>query len=104
MRVYIIFILIISSCSIQQNTGYNHSELSIKNETKSYTVLGNLRVVIAPGEYKYDKIMMAAIEQYGDGVDIINVKFDTHANGMNQAGITMGTHMSIANCLVIKYD
>jgi hypothetical protein len=102
MRIFIIFILIISSCSIQQKIGYNNSELSIKNETKSYTVLGNLRVVIAPGEYKYDKIMMAAIEQYGDGVDIINVKLDTF--GVNQAERTMGTHMSIANCLVIKYD
>ena len=48
--------------------------------------------------------MIAAIEQYGDGVDIINMKFDTFANGANQAQTTMGTHMSIANCLVIKYN
>ena len=98
--LFIVLMLTFFSCAPIQKIGLNDSEKSIKNETKSYAVLGNLRVVVEPGEAKYDKVMMAAIEKYGQGVDIINIKIDKPVLKFS----SYGDGQIILNCLVIKYN
>jgi len=101
MRIlFLVLMLTFFSCAPTQKIGLNDSEKSIKNETKSYNVLGNLRVIIEPGEAKYDKVMMAAIEKYGQGVDVINIKIDKPVQKFD----SYGDGKVILNCLVIKYN
>ncbi|RPG59890.1 MAG: hypothetical protein CBD51_002525 [Flavobacteriales bacterium TMED191] len=100
MRTLVLILMItFFSCAPQRKIGFNASEKSIKNEIKSYNVVGNLRVVIEPGEAKYDKAMMAAIEEYGQGIDIMNIKIDKPVLKFDN----YGDGKVILNCLVIKY-
>ena len=85
---------------ISFNNSASDSEKTIKNETKSYTVLGNLRVVITREDDYYDKIMKSAIKKYGEGVDIINIKEDFT---QTSKGALTTTSPIIVNCLVITY-
>ncbi len=98
--LFLVLMLSFFSCAPTKKIGLNYSEKSIKNEIKSYSVLGNLRVMIEPGEAKYDKAMMAAIEEYGQGVDIINIKIDKPVLKFDN----YGDGKVILNCLVIKYN
>ena len=88
--------LILYACSAPVMIEHNDSEKSIKNEVKSYTVLGNLRVEVAKGQIEFDTIMKAAIEKYGQKIDVINIKKDET--------ITSFGGGKIINCLVIRYD
>ncbi len=96
MKNYIILLILpilicFSGCA---TTDLNNSAKSIDNIKKDFIVLGNLRVSVGATEYLYDKVMNSAIKQYGNGIDIINIKRDNRA----------GTGETIINCLVIKYD
>tara|TARA_B100000900_G_scaffold233840_1_gene198521 strand:- start:88 stop:570 length:483 start_codon:yes stop_codon:yes gene_type:complete len=96
MKKYITLLIVpviffYSGCA---TTHLNDSEKSIHNKEKDFIVLGNLKVIVGPMEHLYDKVMNSAIKQYGNGVDVINIKRD-------KGGVTTGT---IINCLVIKYD
>ena len=95
-KILFILVLFFCSCGPMKKIGFNTSEKVIKNEMKSFTVLGNLRVVIEYGEYKYDTIMKAALAKYGDGIDIINLKEDETLKE------TYGP--KVFNCLVIRYN
>ena len=83
------------------HSSLNDSEKAIKLEPNSYSVLGNLRITIDPKDNFYDKIMMAAKKQYGDNIDIINIKKDMR-NLASKSFITSAP--IIVNCLVIRYD
>ena len=83
------------------NNSASDSEKTIKHDTKSYTVLGNLRVVITAEDDYYDKIMTTAIKKYGESVDIINIKEDFT---QTRTGSITTSSPIIVNCLVIKYD
>jgi len=72
ITLFLISILFIGCASIK--TGYSNSADTITG--KEFQVLGNLRVEVSFEDYKYDKLMNAAIEKFGDGVDIINIKAD----------------------------
>jgi len=98
-KILIVLVLFFCSCAPLQKIGYNNSERAIKNEIKSFTVLGNLRVVIERGENPYDKIMKAGIAKYGDRIDIINLKEDK-----NLSPNTFDKVDKIINCLVIRYE
>lgn len=63
----------LSSCS-SIKTGYSNSATTIIE--KDFDVLGNVRIEIASDDYKYDSLMKAAIEKYGENIDIINIKAD----------------------------
>ena len=82
----------------------NKSEHKIENQPKSYIVLGNLRVVVGVKDNYFDKIMTAAISQYGQGVDVINIKEDYDDDDTKVAGEGRPDSPIIINCLVIKYD
>jgi len=88
--------LIPYGCKAPVMIEYNASEKSIKNEVKSYTVLGNLRVEVPKGKIEFDTIMKAAIDKYGQKVDVINIKKD-HTISSFGGG-------KIINCLVIRYE
>ena len=88
--------LILFGCAAPVMIEYNDSERSIKNEVKTYTILGNLRVEISRGQIEFDTIMKAAIEKYGQKIDVINIKKD-HTISSFGGG-------KIINCLVIRYD
>ena len=96
MKKYIVLLVVpvILFCSGCATTYLNDSEKAIHNKEKDFIVLGNLRVSVGPMEHLFDKVMNSAIKQYGNGVDVINIKRD-------EGGVTSET---IINCLVIKYD
>jgi len=89
-------LFMICSCAAPVIIEYNASEKSITNEVKSYTILGNLRVEVPRGQIEFDTIMKAAIDQYGQKVDVINIKKDETIASFGGG--------KIINCLVIRYD
>jgi hypothetical protein len=95
-KIFISSLLILSSCATTVRVQHNASEQSIKNEVKSFTVLGNLRVEIPKGQIEFDSIMKAAITQYGQKVDVINIKKDETISSFGGG--------KVINCLVIRYD
>ena len=97
-KLLFVLVLFLCSCVPLEKIGFNDSEKAIKNEIKSFTVLGNLRVVIERGEDLYDKIMKAAIAKYGDRIDIINLKEDENYSSNTYGGD------KVINCLVIRYE
>jgi len=94
--IFLSLFLMLYGCAAPVMIEYNASEKSIKNEVKSYTILGNLRVEVPRGKIEFDTIMKAAIDQYGQKVDVINIKKDETIASFGGG--------KIINCLVIRYD
>ena len=92
--IALLSVFLFSSCKTPTISA-SDSETTINNEVKEFTVLGNLRVEITRKDNVYDKIMTTAIEEYGQRVDVINIKAD---NEMSTFG------KKIVNCLVIRYE